>query len=296
MAGLSGSLRWGLTQTLLRDYTRLCGIRHASAQVPATAAAATPAASSAKAPDMWDAWNEVYIPNHPYTPMPKDFKEHPERDLVNFPHPEVPQWPSKVRFGFIPDSWFQFFQPKTGATGPYVFGYGFIAFCISKEIFVIDPETLTAPSFFMCIYMINRLFGKSVAKYIDDDAHKELAADEKWRSDAQDNLKHVIAEETRHQAALKESLPLLVQAKKDNIALQQEAEYRSRLALVHSEVKRRLDFMLETEAAKRRVQHKHMVDWVTAQVKASITPEKQKAFLSQCIADLQGLAKKATAV
>jgi len=51
----------------------------------------------------WDAANKLYFG--------------PDRDMANFPSLVRPESIPPVRFGFIPDSWFQIFYEKTGVTG-----------------------------------------------------------------------------------------------------------------------------------------------------------------------------------
>jgi F-type H+-transporting ATPase subunit b len=57
----------------------------------------------------------------PLPPMPKDYKEHPERDLVNFPYPARFEYPPKTRFLMIPDSWCTPFHKITGTSGIFYY-------------------------------------------------------------------------------------------------------------------------------------------------------------------------------
>jgi len=216
----------------------------------------------------------------------------PERDLVNFPRHKPAVYPAPVKMGFIPQNWFDMFYSKTGVTGPYMLGVGVITFLVSKEIYVLEHEFYGGAIMFLMYGAAIKRFGPEVAEW----AAGEVEVNRKQLDALKDhnvefNTEGILQAKEGIQSA--ENHKVLFQAKRENVKLQLEAAYRQRLVQVHEEVKKRLDYQLETSAVKSRFEQKHMVEWIVANVRKSITPQSEKATLAQCLADLKGLAARA---
>jgi len=214
----------------------------------------------------------------------------PERDHVNFPRRKCQDHGGPVRHLWIPEEWFTFFHEKTGVTGPYAFGTGIITFLVSKEIWVLEHEFYCGVGLFICLAGLVGKVGPGVSAWLDKGVDEEENILKSIRQDEIDRVKAAIAEEENSQW-MATSYEELMQAKKENVGLQLEIEYRSRLNEAYKQVKRRLDYQLATANVLRAAEQKHMVQWIIDNVRKSITAKQESDALKACVADLKALAK-----
>jgi len=229
----------------------------------------------------------------PVFPDVKDYKEHPERDLKNFPYPLKPMYQLKTRLLMIPDSWFHPFYKVTGTTGPYLFFGGVYAFLIGKGIMPMDENWAKVVLFVAIYVMVSRIWGYKVEKWWYNYQYEWIKKREAWKAEELDEVKKFRSETTMISdslAAMKESFPTIA---KENMALQLEATYRQNVATVAAEMKRRIDYLQETEATKRRFEREHQLKWILSQVRDQISTNKDNIkdkYLDACINSLKDLA------
>ncbi|XP_045152228.1 ATP synthase F(0) complex subunit B1, mitochondrial-like [Echinops telfairi] len=210
------------------------------------------------------------------------------------PVPPLPEYGGKVRFGLIPEEFFQFLYPKTGVTGPYMLGTGLILYFLSKEIYVVTAEMFSSiATIGLLIYGIKK-YGPSVAEFADKLNEDKLAKLEEAKQASIKSIQDAIDME-KAQQALVQKRHYLFDVQRNNIAMSLEVTYRERLHRVYREVKNRLDYHISVQNVARRKEQEHMISWVEKSVVQSISAQQERETIAKCIQDLQLLAKKAQA-
>jgi len=220
----------------------------------------------------------------------EDPAKNPERDLVNFPRRKIPAYEAPTRHFIFPEEWFTFFHEKTGVTGPYVFAAGLTTFLLSKEIWVLEHDFYCGVGLFIVLNAIRIKAGGGLYDSLKKSVDEQEAELKSVRQGEIDRCKAAIAEEENSQW-MATSYQELMQAKKENVGLQLEIEYRTRLNEAYKQVKRRLDYQLATANVLRAAEQKHMVQWIIDNVRKSITAKQEADALKACVADLKALAK-----
>jgi len=189
-----------------------------------------------------------------------------ERDLVNFPPRQRPI-----------------------ERGPVKALFGVSTFLASKEYFVMEHDFYVGIGLAIVLTYLVKTQGPAYTAELNKQLDEEEAA---LRAIRQDEIDACLASIKGEQAVQEQATAWqdIIAAKKEAVGLQLEGEYRSRLSAAHAAVKKRLDYQVETANVLRRMEQKHMVDWIIGNVKASITPDQEAAALKKCISDLKALS------
>lgn len=196
-----------------------------------------------------------------------------------------------TRHGFLPEEWFVFFYPQTGVSGSYVFGIVLINYCLSKEIYVMEHEYFIGLSIATALYYITTTFGSEIGHSLDAEIK---AIEDDWERGRQEdrNIYETTIKTAQETQIRANGQKLLMDAKKENIAMQLEAVYRERMMQVYTATKGRLDYQAKRHRAELKVHQKWMVEWILGNVRKAITPEFEQQALDAAIRDLSAAAEK----
>jgi F-type H+-transporting ATPase subunit b len=218
----------------------------------------------------------------------------PERDTKNFPILQMPETIEAYNFMIVPTRFCKDIYQRLGVSGSYTLFLGTLAFFLSKEITPVDhvlPE-------FLLILIAGSLMSWKLAPKLEpiidkmqEEERNEMFVDPVNEANA--TLDEDIGVYEKEIWRLN-AIPSIFQAKREQVDLQLEVEYRERLAEVYNTVKSRLDYQAERDFMERKFEQDHMVNWIVRNVKKSITPQQEKENIASCISTLKQLS--ATAV
>lgn len=116
-----------------------------------------------------------------------------------------------------------------------MFGASFLTYLCSKEIYVMEHEFYTGVALAIIWVWLVKKIGPQVAEFCDKGIDKIETDWNEGRATQLKDLDELIKAEELEQWRAEGQL-LLMEAKKENIALQLEATYRERIARVYNEV------------------------------------------------------------
>jgi len=215
----------------------------------------------------------------------------PERDLVNYPPYKLLEAPNAVRWYFVPESWFKFFYEKTGVTGPYMFFYGLLIYGFSKEYIVLwydfTEYLILAAAVIAVVKKLGPFVGDTFRGWHQEEVDRYTSVVSNSKAMAGKMLHGY--EESLSRA---KGIGQLADARKDIINMALETAYRERMKQMYEAVKRRLDYQVALQNARKDFERTNMINWITNEVKKSITAKQEQDSLQACLNQLRHIASQ----
>lgn len=223
-------------------------------------------------------WENFKMPGAPYEGMG--------------PLPPLPDCDEKLTRHYVfPETWFDFLRPRTGESGPYVLFGGLLAMLVSKELYIITPDTNYVLAFIAASTIATVYGGHYVRDHMETGRVNELKFYDQVKHEEITELITTV-DDIRLQQWRAQGQDLISDARRSNLGMMLETEYLNRQATVAGTVKKMLDYQVAVQKAETDMEQAHMVNWIETKVKETITPETQKATLDACIARLNSIAPK----
>ncbi|KAF5275380.1 hypothetical protein FQA39_LY06837 [Lamprigera yunnana] len=181
--------------------------------------------------------------------------------------------------------------PKTGVSGLGTLCFTISAGLISKELYVLEHDFYGGLSLMLLTIIATKKLGPDFAKFLD----KKVDEYEMSLNNTQELHKKHFEDLIKHENKLQQSIEgqlMIIDVKRENIALQREAAYRERRMYAYRQTLKRLEYCVTREAIEKAIAKRCMTDWVVEQVRAAITKEIEESSITKCMQDLEYLGKQ----
>jgi hypothetical protein len=88
------------------------------------------------------------------------------------------------------------------------------------------------------------------------------------------------------------SIGHLAVARKEIVHMALESAYRERMKNMFDAVKRRLDYQVALQNARQDFERSNMINWITSEVKRSISGKQEQDTLQACLQQLRHIANQ----
>jgi len=186
------------------------------------------------------------------------------------------------------------YKQLAGSSAGPLFGAGLLTYLLSKEIYVVNDETMQFYVQAIVFYHLYKMGSGPAAKYFEKQTDDQL---EELYSTTRAKLSH-LEQELVDAASVDKFLDdrpeyyAIMQNQKEMAA---EVTYRQRLQEVEAEFKKRLDYQVEMQNVQLAIEEKHVAAWIEKEVLKSISEESEEDTMQQCLTSLEQMAAANTA-
>jgi len=186
------------------------------------------------------------------------------------------------------------YKDLAGKSAGPLFGAGLVTYLLSKEIYVVNDETMQFYVQAIVFYHLYKMGSGPAAKFFEKQTDDQL---EELYSTTRAKLSHL--EQDLVEAA---SIDKFLDDRPEYYAIMQnqkemaaEVTYRQRLQEVEAEFKKRLDYQVEMQNVQLAIEEKHVAAWIEKEVLKSISEESEEDTMQQCLRSLEDMAAANTA-
>ena len=158
------------------------------------------------------------------------------------------------------------------------------SYFLSKEIYVITPETISAILTTGLIICIIKNYGASIGEFADKLSEQKIA---QWEEAKQAPIKNIQdAVDLKSQKELAQKCCYLFDVQRNSIAIAWKVTYKEWPSRGYEKVKKGPNYHISVQIMMRQKEQEHVIKWVEKHIMQSLSAQQEETP-AKCTADLK---------